>query len=124
MEAIKEEGHRVEDLKVFARAYKTSLEVHQKTLEFPRIEHYGLGDQMRRASKSICINLAEGFAKQSYSKDEFKRYVMIALGSSDEMQVLCHYVNDLKYVDSSIVEQWQASYQEISRMLQGLFRKV
>ena len=52
-----------EDLEVFQRAYKVSLEVHRKSLEMPQIEQYALADQMRRASKSICVNLAEGFAK-------------------------------------------------------------
>ena len=56
---------RGEDLDVFQRAYKLSLEVHRASLEFPRIEQWAieqwaLADQIRRASKSICANLAEG----------------------------------------------------------------
>ena len=42
---------------------------------------------MRRASKGICGNLAEGFGKQSISKVEFKRFIAMAIGSADEMQV-------------------------------------
>ena len=61
---------RVEDLEVFERAYRVSLELHQASLEFPRIEQFALADQLRRASKSICANLAEGFAKQGYSAAE------------------------------------------------------
>ena len=52
---------RAEDLEVFRRAYRVSLEVHRASLEFPRIEQFALADQIRRASKSICANLAEGF---------------------------------------------------------------
>ena len=51
---------RAEDLEVFRRAYRLSLEVHRASLEFPRIEQFALADQVRRASKSICANLAEG----------------------------------------------------------------
>ncbi len=76
-----------EDLEVFQRAYKVSLEIHRHSLEFPQREQYGLGEQIRQASKSICANIAEGFAKQRYSSKEFKRYIMIASGSSDEMRV-------------------------------------
>jgi four helix bundle protein len=76
-----------EDLEVFKRAYVLSLEIHKRSIEFLKVEQYGLGDQIRKASKSICANLAEGFAKQRYSSQEFKRYVMIAVGSSDEMRV-------------------------------------
>ena len=42
-----------EDLEVFQRAYRLSLEVHKLTLSFPSIEQQGLADQLRRASKSI-----------------------------------------------------------------------
>ena len=54
---------RAEDLEVFRRAYRLSLEVHRMSLEFPRIEQFALADQVRRASKSICANIAEGFGK-------------------------------------------------------------
>ena len=57
-------AHRFDDLEVFKRAYRVSLEVHRMTLKMPNIEQYGLADQIRRASKSICANLAEGFGKQ------------------------------------------------------------
>ena len=43
-------ANRVEDLEVFRRAYRLSLEVHRASLEFPRIEQFTLADQIRRAS--------------------------------------------------------------------------
>ena len=61
---------RAEDLEVFRRAYRLSLEVHRASLEFPRIEQFALADQVRRASKSICANLAEGFGRQRLSRPE------------------------------------------------------
>ena len=36
---------RVEDLEVFRRAYRLSLELHKISLEFPRIEQFALADQ-------------------------------------------------------------------------------
>ena len=53
-----------EDLEVFQRSYQLALELHKRSLTFPRIEQYALADQVRRASKSICANLAEGFARR------------------------------------------------------------
>ena len=82
---------RVEDLEVFRRAYRLSLELHKISLEFPRIEQFALADQLRRASKSICANLTEGFAKQSHSAAEYRRYVVTAIGSSDETQLWLRY---------------------------------
>jgi four helix bundle protein len=114
----------VEDLDVFKRAYAISLNVHRTSLEFPKIEQYGgLADQMRRASKSICANLAEGFGKQRQSNLEFKRYLLMAIGSADEMQVWSKYCLDLEYVDREICERWRDEYRQIARMLQSLATK-
>ena len=115
-------ANRVEDLEVFRRAYRLSLEVHRASLEFPRIEQFALADQVRRASKSICANLAEGFGRQQQSKPEFRRFLMMALGSADEMQVWTMYCRDLGYIGADVAERWQGEYREIARMLSGLHR--
>ena len=111
-----------EDLKVFRRAYAVSLEIHKKSLEFPREEQQGLADQIRRASKSICANLAEGHGKQGHSSKEFKRYISIAIGSSDEMRVWLRYCLDLNYISDEDWKRWRDEYKTISKMLQGLHR--
>ena len=111
-----------EDLEVFRRAYRLSLEVHRRTLGFPALEQWALGDQMRRSSKSICVNLAEGFAKQGHSAAEFRRFVSMAIGSSDEMRVWCRYCFDLGYIEQETWDRWRQEYHEISKMLQGLAR--
>jgi four helix bundle protein len=113
---------RVEKLEVFQRAYRLSLAVHRASLEFPQIEQFALADQVRRASKSICANLAEGFGKQRQSRVEFGRFLMIAVGSADEMQVWSLYCRDLGYVSSDVAERWRGEYAAIARMLQGLYR--
>ena len=111
---------RVEDLEVFRRAYRSSLEVHRASLEFPRIEQFALADQVRRATKSICANLVEGFAKQGYSAAEYRRYLLMALGSSDEVQLWLRYCIDLGYVEEVTGGKWIDGYVEISKMLRGL----
>ena len=111
---------RVEDLEVFRRAYRLSLELHRASLEFPRIEQFAMADQLRRASKSIRANMTEGFAKQGYSAAEYRRYLLAAIGSSDEVQLWLRYCMDLGYVEEIAGRKWQDGYAEISRMLRGL----
>jgi four helix bundle protein len=113
-----------EDLEVFRRAYRVSLEVHRASLEFPRIEQWALADQIRRASKSVCANLVEGFGRQAWSKSEFRRFLMMATGSADEMQVWTLYARDLGYIGAEAAERWRGEYREIARMLQGPSRSV
>ncbi len=115
---------RVTDLLVFQRAYAVSLEIHRASLAFPQIEQFAMADQIRRASKSICVNLAEGYARRVASQVDFKRFLVMALGSSDEMQIWSRYCLDLGYVDETAVDRWTREYEAISGMLQGLIRKV
>ncbi len=113
----------VEDLEVFAKAYRLSLDLHDQSLKWPRHEQVnGIADQIRRASKGICANLAEGFGKQAYSKAEFKRYVSMAIGSADEIRLWLSYAKDLGYLSRDIVNQYRSSYQVIAKMLSGLHK--
>lgn len=74
-------------LDVYQRAYKLALNIHKLTLEFPKHEQFALSSQIRRSSKSICAQIAEGYGKSYTSKPEFKRYIAIAIGSADETGV-------------------------------------
>ena len=113
-----------ERLEVFQRAYRVSLDVHRTSLLFPDLEQRALADQIRRASKSVCANLVEGFAKQAQSQAEFRRFIVMAIGSADEMRLWSRYCLDLGYVNEVVGQRWRDDYQEIARMLHGLARKA
>lgn len=108
------------EMTVYKRAYAISLEIHKTTLSFPKIEQYDLASQMRRASKSICANLSEGFAKQAHSSAEFGRFVSMAIGSAGEMLTWTDYCHDLKYITQDITRHWLDEYKAILKMLQKL----
>ena len=74
------------------------------------------------APRNLCANLVEGFGRQGWSKPEFRRFVMMATGSADEMQVWTLYCRDLGYIGEDVAARWQGEYREIARMLQGLAR--
>ena len=114
-----------EDLVVFRRAYRLSLDLHRASLGFPRIEQYGgLADQLRRASKSVCSLVVEGAGRQSASPREFARYLTMAVGSAEEARLWCRYAADLGYVEAADAEAWRAELVAIIRMLQGLRRRI
>ncbi len=112
-------------LDVFRRAYALSLEIHRTSLEFPKIEQYGgIADQLRRASKSVCALLAEGSGRQRSSDIEFRRYLVMALGSAEEAKLWCCYVRDLGYAEADVTRGWVERWAEIARMLQGLANRL
>ena len=113
----------VEGLKVFQLAYRLSLDLHRASQDWPRIEQYGgVADQLRRSSKSVCALLVEGAGRQVASDNEFRRYVMMAIGSADEARLWCRYAVDLGFVSADQSQAWQSALSEIARMLQGLRR--
>lgn len=42
------------------------MEIFEITKEYPQVEKYSMVDQMRRSSRSVCANLAEGWRKRRY----------------------------------------------------------
>ncbi len=74
--------HDVTELEVYNRSMELLEQTYGFLRNIPRSE-YDTIDQLKRAAKSIPANISEGFAKRTYPK-EFKRFLQIAIGSSDE----------------------------------------
>ena len=107
------------DIIAYQKAYDLSLEIHRITLGFPKIEQFELASQLRRATKSICANIAEGDGKGG-SAVEFKRYLRIALGSSSEVRVHLKYCKDLGYLTEDNYSKFDQEYVLIAKMLSKL----
>ena len=58
------QGHR--DLKVYQLAYKFAMEIFKCSRTFPEDERYSLTSQIRRSSRSVAANIAEGYRKRQY----------------------------------------------------------
>ena len=68
--------------------------------------------------------IAEGAGRQRGSSTEFRRYLVMAMGSADEMRMWCRYCFDLGYIDEEVWKRWSVEYQEIAKMLQGFISKL
>ena len=109
-------------LDVYRKAYRLALEIHKVTLSFPKIEQYELAQQLRRSSKSIAANIAEGMGKQESAK-EVSRYIRTAIGSCDESRVWLEFARDLGYITASEQQEYDLEYREIGRMLRGIQKR-
>ncbi len=104
------------DLIVYEKSYKASLEVHKVSLTFPSFEKSELGSQIRRATKSIPMNIAEGYGRND-SIEDFKRFLTMALGSCEEIKVQLDYCRDLGYIKLEQYQELIETYAEISKMI-------
>ena len=101
----------VDDLQIYQLAYKLMIEIHKVTLTFPKIEQYGgIADQLRRSSKSITANIVEGFGKQRFYKDEFRRMLVYSIGSCDETMLWIKAASDLNYIDQEVMRHYIKEY--------------
>jgi len=72
------------DLEVYKESFQLSLEIEELLKTYPPSEKFLLADQMRRASRSIPAQLAEGYARRESIKD-FQRYIRDSVGEGNEM---------------------------------------
>jgi four helix bundle protein len=85
-----------EDLEVYQRAVDLAVVVYTLTREFPDVEKFGLVSQLRRATTSVSLNIAEGRGRGS-DKD-FARFLYQARGSLLEVVSGFHLAERLGFV--------------------------
>jgi len=73
-------------LEIWKQAKELSILIHQMTSRLPNFEQFEEGSQIRRSSKSVCINIVEGYGRRFY-KNEFIRFIIFAIDSNDETMV-------------------------------------
>ncbi len=54
------------ELMVYRTAYELAMEIFEVSKRFPVEERYVLTSQIRRSSRSVCLNLREAWAKRRY----------------------------------------------------------
>jgi four helix bundle protein len=104
------------ELKVYKKAYALAMEIFQLTKSFPVEERYALTDQIRRASRSVCANIAEGYRKRIYPK-HFTTKMTDADGECSETLVWISFALDCNYISNEISDRLFSEYEEVGRML-------
>jgi len=112
----------VEDLDVFQRSHKLTLELYKITEDFPSSEKFGLVSQIRRASSSICANLMEGSYRNN--SKEFRQFSGIARGSVGELRYFIMLSQDLGYINKDLSEKLIEETKTVSKMIYGLIKSL
>ena len=114
---------RFESLNVYQKSYELALSLYKYCETLPDDEKFGLISQIKRASLSIPLNIAEGYGKQA-SKTEFNRFLSMAKGSCSEMIVLLCFLKDLGKMEENHHQKYREKYEEIEKMLYGLINST
>ena len=107
-------GHR--DLKVYQLAHKLAMDIFNESKTFPNDERYSLTDQIRRSSRSVAANIAEGFRKRRYA-NMFVSKLADAVAEATETQVWLDFARDCSYLSQVTHARVTAGYEELGKML-------
>lgn len=108
------------DLEIYQMAYDYALEVHEMSMKLPNYELYEQGSQVRRSSKSIKANIAEGYGRRRY-KNEFIRFLIFAHASCDETISQLHMISDIHFPDhplNNLPKKYDKLGRKINRFIQ------
>ncbi|PIR80251.1 MAG: hypothetical protein COU25_01065 [Candidatus Levybacteria bacterium CG10_big_fil_rev_8_21_14_0_10_35_13] len=112
----------VTDPDVYNRAVKALKLVYNLEKQIPN-SHFKLRVQLTSAAEGIPAHLAEGFAKRRFVK-EWKRFLEIAMGSSDEVITHARVIEILaahaQYIDKALCQKVIDEYKIISKQINKL----
>ncbi len=107
-------GHR--DLRVYQFAYSLAMHIFKESKTFPQEERYSLTSQIRRSSRSVAANIAEGFRKRQYPS-MFVSKLADSDAEATETQVWLDFARDCGYLTAVQHDELAAVCSEIGRML-------
>ena len=100
------------DLRVFQNAMEAAMKIFELTKDFPPEEKYSMVDQMRRASRSVCANISEGWRKRRY-RAAFIAKLSDAESEACETQVWIEFAKRCGYLENAICEELDERYDQI-----------
>ena len=103
-------------LEIWDLGYKFTLKIYKLLDKLPASEKENIIPQLRRASTSIPIVIAEGSARKSIK--EFRNFVNMAFGSAKEIDVLLMLCRDLGYIDDKV---YANHHEDIDKLLRKIF---
>jgi four helix bundle protein len=107
------------DLEVYKRAFAAAMEIFQITKSFPTEERYSLVDQIRRASRSVCANMAEAWRKRRYIA-VFRNKITDSMQEASETQCWLEFSLACEYIQRPLFDKLDGEYEQIISMLNSM----
>ncbi len=104
------------ELRVYQAAMDAAMKIFELSKRFPPEERYSLTDQIRRASRSVCSNLGEGWRKRRYPA-HFVSKLSDSEGEAEETRVWVEFANPCRYITSEEASDLDSTYDGILAQL-------
>lgn len=110
------------ELEIYVLAFNLAIEVHKLSLELPSYEKYEQGSQIRRSSKSIKDQIAEGYGRRRYKAD-FIKFLTYAQASCDECASQIEMIKIL-YSENNKWGDLKEKYDQLGKMINRFIQYV
>ncbi|MEA3239059.1 MAG: four helix bundle protein [Candidatus Bipolaricaulota bacterium] len=100
------------ELDVYQLSMDSAMRIFEASKVFPAEERYSLTDQIRRSSRSVCANIAEGWRKRRYPR-AFVSKLSDADAEAAETQVWLEFANKCGYLNPSNKDELMSAYNHI-----------
>ena len=110
------------ELVVYQRAFEAAMVIFRVTKGFPADEKYSLVDQIRRASRSVCSNIAEAWRKRRYPA-VFRNKLTDAMQEASETQCWLEFCLACNYIDKTTFSDLDQKYESFIAMLNSMERQ-
>lgn len=114
--------NKFKELLVWQKAMDLVEQIYMLTADFPKEEKFGLQSQIRRCAVSIPSNIAEGAGRNS--KNEFRHFLSIALGSSYELETQLSLALRFNYFIKDKLEDISNKLDQVQKMIVGLSKTL
>ena len=105
-----------EDLDVYRKAYDLAMRIFELSRAFPVEEKFALTSQIRRSSRSVCLNLREAWAKRRYEA-HFVSKLTDCDGENSETESSLDFAKDCGYMTAEQHQELAALSREVGKML-------
>jgi four helix bundle protein len=109
------------DLTVYIKAYEIAMKIFELSKRFPADERYALTGQIRRSSRSVCMNLREAWAKRGYCA-HFVSKLTDCDGENGETDTSLDFAKDCGYISPQEHQDLAARCEEVGRMLGSMIQ--
>ena len=104
------------DLIVYKKAFSLAMKIYHVTKNFSKDELYSLTNQIRKSSRSVCSNIAEGYRKRQYPS-HFISKISDADMENSETQVWIDFASSCNYIYKNVKQDLENESIEIGRLL-------
>lgn len=104
------------DLEVYKLAYQLATRIFELSRLFPSEEKFALTGQIRRSSRSVCLNLREAWAKRRYEA-HFVSKLTDCDGENSETDSSLDFAKDCGYITAHEHQELTSMNRSIGRML-------